>query len=101
MNETAALPTPPVSTPDTPPAVVSSFTITGVVWMPTSPPRPAPDVMTIDDVVIFLRLGKGGRRTVQHYVNEGELHAARIGKPLKFRLCDVQAFVEKRFAKKK
>lgn len=92
MSQTATLP--PVSTADTPAPVVNSFTITGVVWLPTNPPKPAPGLLTREEVALFLRLGKGAKRTIDHYVASGQLKAVQIGKALKFRLEDVQTFVK-------
>lgn len=65
-----------------------------IVWLPTKPPRPAPPLLTDEEVVLLLRLDpKKGRRTVRHYVAKGMLKANRFGPKLKFRLTDVMTFI--------
>lgn len=69
-----------------------------IIWLPTTPPRPAPPLLTGEEVAMLLRLPntKGSARTVRHYVATGELKGNRFGRKLKFRLKDVLAFINDR-----
>lgn len=68
-----------------------------VVWMPTDPPVPAPEVLTVSDVVTFLRLDRGTtkhpERTVGYYRRRGLLRGIKLGNDVRFPLGEVLAFV--------
>lgn len=68
---------------------------TRIPYMP-KPPRPCPEVMTIDDVVEFLRLDTGPKhphRTIGYYRRRGLLKGIKLGNEIRFPLGEVLAFV--------
>jgi len=71
-----------------------------VVFMPDG--RPAPAVMTSDEVIEFLRLdGKKGERTLKYYRDEDELCGIRIGRKVRYPLDEVLRFLAQKAAKTK
>ena len=73
---------------------------TQTVWMPTDPPRPAPFVMTAEEVAVLLRLDREGvkepgRTVLDSYYRAGLLRGRRLGQSVRFRLPDVLDFIEK------
>lgn len=76
-----------------PPTVDSQVPIhdPNLVWLPTNPPRPAPFLLTGEEVMLMLRTKS--KRTLKHYVGTGELKARRFGRELRYRLSDVVAFI--------
>jgi len=67
-----------------------------VAFMPDG--RPAPAVMTADETAAFLRLDGKGERTLKYWRDIGLLHGVRLGKTLRYRLCDVESFLAKKVA---
>lgn len=66
-------------------------------WLPTVPPRPAPDLMTADEAVIYLRLDAGedgGLTSLTRYRTSGRLKGVKIGRSVKYRLADFRRFVQ-------
>jgi len=64
-----------------------------IIYMPNG--RPAPVVLTPTEVVKLLRLeGKDPLRTLKYYRDEGQLKGIILGKKVRYRLIDVQHFLE-------
>ncbi len=76
--------------------VTLNVTDPNVVWLPTIPPRPAPDLLTTKEVILLLRLEKGAERTIKHYVATGMLKAVRFGRNNRFRRPDVMKFINEK-----
>lgn len=79
--------------------IVRQYSIETVHWMPTTPPRPAPFILTDEEVCVFLRLAKEGEtfnaaKKLCHYRNSGQLRGVRVGAHVRFRLEDVLDFLE-------
>ncbi|MCC6971057.1 MAG: helix-turn-helix domain-containing protein [Phycisphaerales bacterium] len=95
----------PASTPPTPdPNAANSvaqinnitiFTHENTVWLSTDPPRPAPEVMSTAEAMIYLRIpiSKRGVRTLRYYQSKGKLKGFRAGKEIVFRLEELRRFV--------
>lgn len=64
-------------------------------WLPTDPPRPAPEVMSAEDAALYLGLGNSNkaRQTLEYYRVQGKLKGTRIGREMKYRLAELQRFV--------
>jgi hypothetical protein len=60
--------------------------------------RPAPAVLTAEETALFLRLGGNGKaeRTLKYWRDQGLLRGVRLGKTLRYRLCDVEAFLDRK-----
>lgn len=66
-------------------------------WLPTVPPRPAPEIMTPDEAVVYLRLdegSEGGVLSLDRYRRAGRLVGVKIGKAIRYRRVDLDRFVE-------
>lgn len=71
-----------------------------VVFMPNG--RPAPAVMTADEVAELLRLdGPSPERTLKYYRDQGELTGFRIGRKVRYPLAEVMVFLAQKAAKAK
>lgn len=68
-----------------------------VVFMPDG--RPAPAVMTGEELIEFLRLDGKGERTLKYYRDEGELCGIRIGRKVRYPLDEVLRFLAQKVAK--
>jgi hypothetical protein len=55
--------------------------------------KPAPAVLTAAEVAEFLRLDGKAERTLKYWRDMGLLRGVRLGKTLRYRLCDVEAFL--------
>ena len=62
-------------------------------WLPTEPPRPCPDILTAEEAAVYLRLP--GAASVRKFYRDGRIRGRRIGKHIRFKLSDLDAFVEK------
>lgn len=58
--------------------------------------RPAPAVLTAAEVAEFLRLDGTGQRALKFWRDTGLLRGVRLGKTLRYRLCDVEAFLDRK-----
>lgn len=64
--------------------------------------RPAPGVLTADEVVSLLRLeGPHPERTLKFYRDEGALVGVRLGKKVRYPLDEVLRFLSEKAAKSK
>lgn len=68
-----------------------------VVFMPDG--RPAPAVMTSEELIEFLRLDGKGERTLKYYRDEGELCGIRIGRKVRYPLDEVLRFLAQKVEK--
>ena len=68
----------------------------GPVFMPDG--RPAPELMTEEEAIQFLRLDIDGpanpNQTLQYYRSRGVLKATRIGKHLRYSKQELLKFIE-------
>ena len=58
--------------------------------------RPAPAVLTAEEVAQFLRLNGNGDRALKFWRDAGLLRGIRLGRTLRYRLSDVEAFLDKK-----
>ncbi len=59
--------------------------------------KPAPAVMTAEEVALFLRLENGDpMRTLQYFRDEGLLVGFRLGRRVRYRLVDVLDFLKRK-----
>jgi len=59
--------------------------------------RPCPAVMTADELAALLRLdGEHPGRCLKYWRDMGLLRGVRLGKTLRYRLCDVEAFLDRK-----
>ncbi len=74
---------------------ITIFTHENTVWLPTDPPRPAPEVLNTNEAMVFLRLpiSPRGVRTLRYYQSNGKLKGFRAGKEIMFRLEELRRFV--------
>lgn len=63
--------------------------------------RPAPAVMTSEEVIEFLRLDGKGERTLKFYRDEGKIVGVRIGRKVRYPLDEVLRFLAEKVAKNK
>ena len=79
------------------------FIYIGPVYMPDG--RPAPEVMTQEDAIQFLRLNdanlKNPATTLQYYRDKGELNGIRIGKTIRYTKEDLLNFLRNQSIKTK
>ena len=69
-----------------------------VLFLPDG--RPAPAVLTAEEAVELLRLDNGDPlRTLKFYRDEGLLTGVRIGRKMRYRLCDVENFLARKAEK--
>jgi hypothetical protein len=71
------------------------------VWMPCAPgeqPRPAPPLLTADEVCQLLRLDVSGcrnpRRTLEYYRQQGLLSGIKSGRTVMYPLASVYTFIQ-------
>lgn len=67
------------------------------VWLPTDPPRPAPELLTGEEAAVYLRvddMADGGLETLRRYRDSGRLKGVQIGRTMKYRLEDLRRFVQ-------
>ena len=69
-----------------------------VEFMPDG--RPAPAVMTSDEVAMFLRLSGDGRRTLKYWADTGQLSGIILGRKRRYLLSEVMKFLAQKQAKK-
>jgi hypothetical protein len=69
-----------------------------VVFLPDG--RPAPAVLTGDEVALFLRLDGVGQRTLKFWRDQGKLIGVRLGRRVRYRLEDVLTFLAKKAGEK-
>ncbi len=63
--------------------------------------RPCPAVMTAAELAEFLRLdGEHPERCLKYWRDMGLLRGVRLGKTLRYRLCDVEDFLARKVAEK-
>ncbi len=63
--------------------------------------RPCPAVLTADELISLLRLdGEHPGRCLKYWRDMGLLRGVRLGKTLRYRLCDVEAFLARKVAEK-
>jgi hypothetical protein len=66
-----------------------------IAFMPSG--KPCPVVMTADEVIELLRLdGNSPERTLKFFRDEGQLRGFRLGRRVRYRLCDVLTFLEQK-----
>jgi hypothetical protein len=66
-----------------------------IAFMPDG--KPAPAVLTGEEVIVFLRLETGyGLRTLKYWRDEGLLVGFRLGRKVRYRLVDVLDFLNKK-----
>ena len=71
--------------------------IVNAVWLPTSPPRPAPPLLTADEAILLLRIeGKRPRMTLRRYEDMGLIHTTQVGKHSRYRLDELLRFMERK-----
>lgn len=60
--------------------------------------RPAPAVLTAEETALFLRLDGNGKtlRALKYWRDTGQLRGVRLGKRVRYRLCDVEAFLDRK-----
>lgn len=59
--------------------------------------RPCPAVLTADELIGLLRLdGEHPGRCLKYWRDTGQLRGIRLGKTLRYRLCDIQGFLERK-----
>jgi len=68
--------------------------ILAIAFLPDG--RPAPAVLTAAEVAAFLRLDGNGKaeRTLKYWRDEGLLKGVRLGRKVRYRLSDVEAFLD-------
>lgn len=70
------------------------ITAAATVWLPSTPPRPAPPLLTAKEVALLLRIdSKSPIRTINYYREKGFLQPIQIGRNLLWRLEDVLGFM--------
>ncbi len=66
-----------------------------IAFLPSG--KPAPVLLTSEETIEMLRLdGNSPERTLKFYRDEGLLRGVRIGRKMRYRLCDVQLFLAKK-----
>ena len=72
-----------------------------VVWMPCAPgqqPRPAPPLLTTEEVIEILRLNESGcrnpRRTLEYYRQQGLITGIKTGRKVMYPLKSVFQFIQ-------
>jgi hypothetical protein len=69
-----------------------------VVFMPDG--RPAPAVLTVDELILLLRLdGKHPERTIKYYRDEGLLVGIPLGRKTRYPIDEVMRFLAEKTAK--
>jgi hypothetical protein len=69
-------------------------------WLPTTPARPAPELMDTATTLLILNLRREkdpeskGRNTLSYYQQQQGLKSVRVGKKSMFRLDEVLRFVK-------
>lgn len=64
------------------------------VYLPTDPPRPAPPILTAEEVCLLCRFeGSKQMRTLTYYREKGLLPGIKLGRAVRFRLEDVLKFL--------
>jgi len=60
--------------------------------------RPCPAVLTAEETALFLRLDGDGKtlRALKYWRDTGQLRGVRLGKRVRYRLCDVEAFLDRK-----
>jgi hypothetical protein len=75
----------------TPTAPSQDVIVVALVWLPTTPPRPAPAIMTEDEVCVMLSITG---RCLRAYHDGGRLRGFRCGRTLRWKLTDILAFAD-------
>lgn len=65
--------------------------IVALVWLSTTPPRPAPAIMTEEEVCVMLSINA---RTLRQYHDQGRCRGFRLGRGTRWKLTDVLAFAD-------
>lgn len=67
--------------------------------LPGDPPQPCPELLTEDEAIRYLRLDVDGptnpEQTLRYYREKGLLRGVRVGKRLRYRRKDLDAFLER------
>ncbi len=58
--------------------------------------KPAPAVMTPDEVAVFLRLDGSGLRCLKYWRDTNQIAGVRLGKKLRYTLPEVLRFLEQK-----
>ena len=70
-----------------------------VAVLPGNPPEPCPEVLTAEEAVRYLRLDVGGPKnpedTLRSYREKGLLVGIQVGRHLRYRRKDLDAFLER------
>jgi hypothetical protein len=67
-----------------------------IPYMPDG--RPAPAVMTADEVAAFLRLDGNAIRTLKYWRDQGVLRGVRMGRKIRYPLGEVMRFIDRKLA---
>lgn len=71
----------------------------GFAWLPGNPPVPAPELMTEQEAVRYLRLDTTAiddpGRTLRYYREKGLLRATQVGRQLCYRRVELDRFLER------
>lgn len=66
--------------------------------LPGDPPEPCPELLTAEEAIRYLRLDVDGPEkpelTLRHYREKGLLRGCRVGRWLRYRRVDLDAFLE-------
>jgi len=66
-----------------------------IVFLPDG--RPAPGVLTTEEVILLLRLdGDHPGRTLKYYRDEGQLVGIKLGRKIRYTLDEVMRFLAKK-----
>ena len=75
----------------------SANSIVGWVVLPGNPPEPCPEVLTAEEAVRYLRLNVDGPKdpvgTLKYYREKGLLTGVRVGRHMRYRRADLDAFL--------
>jgi hypothetical protein len=63
-----------------------------ILFLPSG--RPCPAVMTAAELAEFLRLDGKAERTLKFWRDTGLLRGTRLGRRVRYRLCDVLVFLD-------
>ena len=65
--------------------------------LPGNPPEPCPELLTSEEAVRYLRLNVNGHKrpdkTLRYYREKGKLRGVRVGKRIRYRREDLEAFL--------
>lgn len=69
-----------------------------LVFLPGDPPIPAPELMTEDEAIRYLRLDQTDvddpSRTLRYYREQGLLRATQVGRCLRYRRVELERFLD-------